>query len=106
MNNQFKPRRKFFFFPFAILGFIALGGLAVMLLWNAILPQVITSIGMLNYWQAVGLLALCRILFGGFRGRGHGGHYRQGPPWRQKMMNMSEEEKEKFKAEWRARCGR
>jgi hypothetical protein len=104
MNNPFQHKRKFIFFPLIALAFVAGGGAAVMLLWNAILPEVITSVGKLTYVQAVGLLALCRILFGGFRGRG--GYYKQGPPWRQKMANMSEEEREKFKAEWRARCGR
>ena len=89
-----------------IAAFAALAGFAVMLLWNAILPVVIPAVGILNYWQALGLLVLCRILFGGFKGGPGGGSYRQGPPWRRKMANMSEEERDKFKAEWRARCGR
>ena len=92
-------------FPLVAIAFVAGGGFAVMTLWNAILPSVITVVGTLTYLQAVGLLILCRILFGGFRGRGGQGHgYRGGAPWRQKMMSMSEEEREKFKAQWKERC--
>jgi hypothetical protein len=105
MNTPFKHKRRFFFFPFVVLAFILLASLAVMLLWNEIIPALFVSTGKLTYPHAVGLLILCRILFGGFKGRGPGG-YRGGPPWRQKMMNMSEEEREKFKTEWRERCGR
>lgn len=101
----FKHKRKFFLFPLMALAFILGAGYVVMFLWNAILPSVIVSVGALSYKQAVGLLILCRILFGGFRGRGPGS-YKAGPPWRQKMANMSEEERERFKAEWKQRCGR
>ena len=109
MNSQFKPGRKFIFFPLIAIGFILAGGFAVMHLWNAILPAVIPSVGMLTYLQAIGLLVLCRILFGGFKGGGgyRGKNLRGGPPpWREKMMNMSEEEREKFKREWKERCER
>ncbi|HOZ88018.1 MAG TPA: hypothetical protein PL029_09680, partial [Bacteroidia bacterium] len=67
------------------------------------------SVRPVTYTQAVGILLLARILFGGFRGRGGNGKTgmnRALPPWREKMMNMSEEEREKFKSEWRERCGR
>lgn len=105
MNPQFKYRRKFFMFPVMVALFLAGGGIAVMLLWNGILPSVITSVGSVTYPQAVGLLVLCRILFGGFKGRGGAGPgHRGGPPWRQRMMNMSEEEREKFKMQWKERC--
>jgi hypothetical protein len=45
--------------------FIAVGGEVVRLLWNWLLP---TLFGWreITFWQALGLLALCRILFGGF----------------------------------------
>lgn len=36
----------------------------IMLLWNAILPD-ITGCLPINYWQSAGLLILCRLLFGG-----------------------------------------
>jgi hypothetical protein len=105
---MYRNRRKFHFpfFPIIPIAAALLFGLIVMLLWNAILPAALNA-GTLNYWQAVGLLVLCRILFGGFKGRPgyqsqHG--WRGGPPWRRKWMNMSEEEKVKFREEWKKRC--
>jgi hypothetical protein len=104
MNTSFKNRRKFFIFPLVGLAFVAVAGLLVMLLWNAILPSVFSNVGSLTYLHAVGLLILCRILFGGFKGGRPG--FKSGPPWRQKAMNMTPEEREKFREEWRERCGR
>lgn len=83
-----------------------------MLLWNAILPDIFTA-KPISFWQALGLLALARILFGGFRGPwgggGNPGRYRGNGPggaWREKWKNMSAEERVKFRSEWRKRCGR
>ncbi len=61
--------------PLAILGiaiFTAIGGELVMLLWNWLAPMLF-GLPLITFWQAIGLLALCRILFGGF-GLGGGGH--------------------------------
>jgi len=61
--------------PLAILGlavFITIGGGVVMLLWNWLAPGLF-GLRLITFWQALGLLALCRILFGGF-GLGGGGH--------------------------------
>jgi len=58
--------------PLAILGlllFIAIGGAVVMLLWNWLLPPLF-GWPPLTFWQALGMLALCRILFGGCGLRG------------------------------------
>lgn len=44
--------------------FAAILGLLVMSLWNAILPAVI-GVKSIGFWQALGGLVLCRILFGG-----------------------------------------
>ena len=60
--------------PLAILGFalfIALGGAIVMQLWNWLLPPLF-GWRHITFWQALGLLALCRILFGGFALHGSG----------------------------------
>ncbi len=105
MNSEFKHKRKYFFFSLIAAAFIFGAGYVVMFLWNNILPSVIPAVGTLTYLKAIGLLILCRILFGGYKGRGGSG-YRGVPPWKQKMMNMSEEEREKFKNEWREKCGR
>lgn len=101
--------KRFYIFPLVAIGFAAIGGLVVMLLWNNIIPLVIPSVRKLNYGQAVGLLVLCRILFGGFKGRpgfrpGEG--MRRGQAWREKMSNMTEEERAKFREEWKERCRR
>jgi hypothetical protein len=70
-------RRKWIFLaPAAILGvllFVAIGGEVVMLLWNWLVPAIF-GWPQITFWQAVGLLALCRILFGGHgyrRSRAH-----------------------------------
>jgi Ca2+/H+ antiporter, TMEM165/GDT1 family len=80
-------------------------GLVVMGLWNAILPAVI-GVQTISFIQALGILLLSKILFGGF---GRGGGFRRGHEWKQKMNEkwgaMSPEEREKFQAEWKNRCG-
>src|SRR5260370_41269291 len=53
----------------AILAFIAIGGEIVMQLWNGLLPPIF-GWRQITFWQALGILALCRILFGGFGGHG------------------------------------
>lgn len=109
-----RGRRFRLYFPLLMVAFFVIGGLAVMLLWNAILPDIFPTVGHVNYFQALGLLILSKILFGGFRGRpgGDRGFGREGfrggppPPWKQKMMEMTDEEREKFRSEWRERCRR
>lgn len=102
-----KRKRLFFELPVIFIAAIFLLGFIVMLLWNFILPSVLHT-ERINYWQAVGLLVLCRILFFGFNKGRRGprpGMFRGGPPWRQKWMNMSDEERAKFREEWKKRCG-
>jgi len=79
----------------------------VMTLWNNILTPVL-NVHSVDFGQALGILILSKILFGGFRG---GGGWRgRGRYWnsdmRAKWQNMSPEEQQKFKQEWRNRCGR
>lgn len=75
----------------------------VMLLWNAILPSVITGVQAITYWQAMGIFVLSKILlsgfgrFGGRRGRPHFMNHAM----REKLMNMSDEERKQFKKEMR-----
>src|SRR5688572_11557659 len=107
-QNQFNMRRfwirKALLIPFIIAGAVLLFGGVVMLLWNAILPGVV-GVSTITFWQALGILLLAKILFGGFRG-GWGGRARRGMYWKQKWMSMSEAERAKFKEEWTKRCGR
>lgn len=86
---------------------ITLFGFIVMTLWNAILP-VVLHVSTITFWQALGILLLSKILFGGFHGGGRGWRNRRNQ-WRQnmesKLAGMTPEEREKFKQEWRNRCG-
>jgi hypothetical protein len=59
-------------FFLAFLLFIFLGGIVVQWLWNWLMPGIF-GLRLLTFWEALGLLALSRILFGGF-GRGGGSH--------------------------------
>ena len=101
-------KRMIFIVPAAIAGmaaFVAIGGLLVMLLWNWIAPALF-GFRAVGFWQAVGLLALCRILFGrsGF-GRG----MRRSGPWRRRdghWARMSPEEREEFRRWFRERWTR
>ena len=83
---------------------VALGalGLVVMSLWNAVLPA-ITSLHSITFVQALGLLALARILFGGFRRHGRG-HWRQ--RLRARWEHMTPEQREQLRAACAARSGR
>ena len=46
---------------------IALFPFVVQLLWNHVLTDIL-PVSAISYWQALGLLALCKLLFGGFPG--------------------------------------
>ncbi|MDR3715428.1 MAG: hypothetical protein P4L51_21685 [Puia sp.] len=76
---------------------IFLFGNITTLLWNALMP-VIFHLPIINFWQALGLLLLTKILFGGFRG-GPRLHAKR-DHLRQAWMNMNPEQREKFKQEW------
>jgi hypothetical protein len=78
-----------------VLGLLAVGVMsgAVMLLWNAVAPALFGDARQIDYLHALGLLVLCRILFGGFRGHG-GWHGRQ--RWN-KWHAMTDEEREQFR---------
>jgi hypothetical protein len=73
-------RRWIFMVPAAIAGmvlFTFIGGEVVKLLWHWLLPSLF-GWPLITFWQALGLLALCRILFGGFRLAGSSrGHWRR-----------------------------
>ena len=117
MNQRDMYRRRFAFPIFALAAIFAMGAF-VRFLWNAILPSLV-NVNPISYWQAVGLLVLCKILFGGLGGHRGGpprwgnwgkegaegeGESRFSPSWRRKWMQMTDEERQKFKQEWRNRC--
>ncbi len=81
-------------------------GLVVMGLWNAVLPAVL-GVKAITFIQALGILLLSKILFGGFGGGNRGGWRNKGK-WmemKDKFAGMTPEEREKFKAEWKNKCG-
>ena len=85
-----------------VLLFVSVGGLVVMNLWNWLIPTIF-GLKVISFTQALGLLVLSKILFGGFgRGGGWGGN--RGHFWKEKMMermkNMSPEDRERMKAKW------
>lgn len=103
---------KRYFLP-KIAGFILLGLLffalvtgVTMYLWNTLLPPLF-NLSAITFWQAAGLLILSRLLFGGF-GRGGGGNRWKNHPknqyLREKWENMTPQEREQFKQQWRQRC--
>lgn len=75
----------------------------VMLLWNGILPKV-TGVKTISFFQAMGILALSKILFGFNKGWG-GRHHQWKERMEDKLKDMTPEEREQFKAEWKNRCG-
>ena len=95
-------RKKWFFLaPIILAGFIAIGGEVVLSLWNWLLPALFGA-RQITFWQAVGLLALCRILFGGMGGRGfHRSRQRMAENWER----ITPEEREKLRQGMRSRCG-
>jgi hypothetical protein len=103
-----RPRWKRFIFiaPLAILGmvlFIAIGGEIVLHLWNWLLPPLFGWRD-ITFWQALGLLALCRILFGGF-GFHSSGRSNVRRRMAERWEHMTPEERERFRQSWRGRWG-
>jgi hypothetical protein len=100
-------KRLIWIAPLAILGMVIftwIGGEVVMLLWNWLAPALF-GLRQITFWQAIGLLALCRILFGGF-GLGGGSHRsksrrRMAERWEQ----MTPEERERFRQGMGSRGG-
>jgi hypothetical protein len=96
---------------FVVLGLALVAALSfvVMSLWNALVPSLFHG-PTVQFWQAVGLLILCRILFGGFRGRGGHGWYGRGARWRERMwrqhwQSLTPEERERLRGKYKQTCG-
>jgi hypothetical protein len=89
------------------IGRLFLGALLVMVLWNAVMPDLF-GFPRLGYWQAFAVLFLSRLLFGGWPGCG-GSYGHVGGRWREDLAakmkkkfeaqtrSMSDEEKERFR---------
>src|SRR5690348_8454444 len=84
-----------------VIGFILVWAfvLATMYLWNWLIPALFAG-PVITFWQAAGLLALSKILFGGFgKGGGNGGQWksRWKSNWQEKWSSMTPEDQEHFK---------
>ena len=105
--------------PLALVGmmlFAFIGGQIVMLLWNALLPALF-GFPEISFWQPLGILVLCRILFGGFgfQGSRRRSHHRGGIGDRiadrmadrmaERCENMAPEERERMRERMRERWG-
>ncbi|KAF1044530.1 MAG: hypothetical protein GAK35_01733 [Herbaspirillum frisingense] len=108
-QDQMGPRRRFrlrfLVKAICVLLCVAVLGAAVMLLWNCVVPPIFPGAAEIGYWRALGLLVLCRILFGGFRGH-HGGWHEKKRRMRARWESMTPEERERFQSRFRmfGRC--
>jgi hypothetical protein len=104
-------RNWIFIIPAAIAGLVVfafIGGQLVRLLWNWLLPS-LAGLPEITFWQALGILALSRILVGGFgmHGRSSPGgmrehfHHRRVDRVADRVahhwQHMSQEERERFR---------
>jgi hypothetical protein len=102
-----RRRRLLFIAPAAIVGllvFAAIGGEIVKLLWNWLLPPLF-GLPSVTFWQALGLLALSRILFGGFGLHGSGRRSGIRGRMKERWEHMTPEERERFRQGMRDRWG-
>lgn len=81
-----------------VIGFIVMG------LWNALMPPIF-GLRAISFWQALGLLVLAKILFGGFHRHSHGGRGQWKRAMRERWEHMTPEERERFRENMRTRCG-
>jgi len=70
-------------------------GFVVMELWNALMPQIF-GLRALTFWQALGLLLLAKLLFGGFH-RHSGGPARWRHRMKERWEQMTPEERDRFR---------
>lgn len=99
--------RKMILIPIFVIAVVALKSAVVMLLWNALVPDLFHG-PEVTYLQALGLTVLAKLFTGfggGWKHRGHGPWGRRrwghGGPW----GNMTREEREKLRDELRERFG-
>jgi hypothetical protein len=102
-HRSTRLKKVLLFILMATLGVIVFGGI-VMLLWNNVLAEVL-NISTITFGQALGILVLSKILFGGWRGGWGGGRHHWKNRMQEKWAAMTPEEREKFKAQWQKRCG-
>ncbi|WP_313189112.1 hypothetical protein [Sphingobacterium sp.] len=106
MNTKRKGKK--IFIGIAIVIFFLLVIALLQFLWNKLMPEIF-GLKTIDYWQALGLFILSKLLFGrgfGKPGVGFGSKMRHRELDR---SDLSEEEKERLREEWKRRfdskCG-
>ena len=87
----------FFRYAFLPLAIITIFTTIVMFLWNILIPGIF-GLATINFWQALGLLVLARVLLGGISGRfwmNREMHPRRNPIYK-KWMEMTPEDRKEF----------
>ena len=101
-------KRWLFLAPVAGVGIvlvIAIGGEIVLHLWNWLLPPLF-GWRLITFLQALGILALCRILFGGWGSHGSGrSNFRRRMRMDERCGHMTPEDRERFRQRMRERFG-
>lgn len=101
MKNKFKGKMSLFVL-FAVALFFLVSAM-VMALWNWLLPEIL-GVKAITFWQAVGILILSKILFGGFGGKKGCGGDKFRRLKEERMSGMSGDEKQRLREIWRKRC--
>lgn len=98
------------FIPICFVAFVAVFGGLVMLLWNWLMPDIF-GLSEISFWQSIGLLLLCKILFGGISGCGHHGHHGHNGAChgeknklREHWENMTPEERQRIVEQHKVSC--
>jgi hypothetical protein len=102
MNESTSPaRRAAKVVGIVCIGILAVGvlGFVVMSLWNGLMPAIF-GLKAIRFWQAVGLLILARLLFGGFH-RAHPHHLFRHRRMMRRWAGMTPEEREQFRQGFR-----
>jgi len=84
-----------FLAPIGILAIVAGFSAVVMLLWNWMVP-VLFGLAAISFWQALGILVLCRILFGSFGGGRYLRYMHRRHRLPEKWLKMTPEERKDF----------
>lgn len=103
-------KRSWRFVMWIIFGILilVLFGLVTQFLWNWLVPALFSGPA-INFWQALGLIVLSKILFSGFGHKCHHHGHGHVPNWKrrlhEKFSAMSPEDREAFKKKmWNKWC--
>ncbi|MBK8925971.1 MAG: hypothetical protein IPM74_08715 [Crocinitomicaceae bacterium] len=100
-------KAKYIWWPIGFAAIVVIVSFIVMWLWNWLMPELFGLV-VINFWQALGLLILSKILFGGVWGHHkachHGHHHDWKYRFKSKWQCMSEDERKKWEDKFAAKC--